>query len=92
MQEGAGNGRVAAQLQGAQMPGADRPPTPSRAGYTEEGTGLPNPWVALPRLGQPHLGLQNHSLPEKMISLGQLSPQELPPESGDWRQKRARKA
>lgn len=67
MQEGGGDGHLASQLKGAQIPWADCCPTPSRVGYTE-GTGFPSPCGGLPQLDQPCLGFQNHSLPGKIIS------------------------
>lgn len=88
-QEGGGDGHLASQLKGAQIPWADCSPTPSRVGYTE-GTGFPNPCGGLPQFDQPCLGFQNHSLPGKIISspgastwVGRLGSQEdLRPENG----------
>ena len=60
--------------------GPPHQPPSSWAGQSRRGLGLPGPWGALLPLDPSRLSLQNYSLPDKMISLGKLSYQELSPE------------
>ena len=76
--------RGGAHSQGQRAPqsaaGPPHQPPSSWPGQSRRVSGLPGPWGALLPLDPSRLSLQNYSLPDKMISLGKLSYQELSPE------------